>query len=90
VKFNFKQLKDAIAHMGYDINDAGDSATVDIEIIGEDPGNGELVECLRIAITYVKPPTNYSKAAQVSKSLEVYSDTVKSRPRYAETKHTEI
>jgi len=93
VKFNFKQIKDAIAHMGYDISDAGDNTVVDVEIINEDPGNGELVECLRINVTYTKPVSSYGKpdkVAQHTKSLEIYSDSVKKRPRYAEAKTSEV
>lgn len=90
MKFNFKQLKDAIAHMGYDVSDSGDSGVVDVELLNEDPGEGELVECLRVSITYTKPATTYSKASVVTKSLEIYSDSVKKRPQYAETKHSEL
>jgi len=90
VKFNFKQLKDAVAHMGYDITDAGADALVDIEMITEDPGQGNMVDCIRVAISYVKPATAYSKETQVTKTLEIYTDQAKTRPRYAETLHREI
>ena len=90
MKFNFKQLRDAIAHVGYDISDAGSDAVVDLEIISEDPGSGELVECMKVSISYTKPATAYSKETAVTKTLEIYSDKAKLRPRYAETKHLEI
>jgi hypothetical protein len=91
MKFNAKQLRDAITHMGYDINDAGDSVVVDVELITEDPGKGELVECMRISVSYTKPPSHYNKSStHLTKSLEIYADSVKKKPQYAETKHTEV
>jgi hypothetical protein len=90
MKFNFKHIKDAVAHMGYDINDAGVDAIVDLEVVTEDPGAGVLVDCVRVSISYTKPATTYSSSSHVTKSLEIYSDAAKQKPRYSETKYSEI
>ena len=90
MKFNFKQLKDAISHMGYDVTSAGVDAVVDVEMISEDPGRGIMVDCIKVSITYIKPSTNYSKQTEVTTVLEIYADNAKLKPRYSETKHCEI
>lgn len=72
------KLRDEVGH------DNIKNATIEVSMVGDDPGNGKMIECLTLKASKTVSPSqydNYKTLATYEYTMEVFADSEKRPPR---------
>jgi hypothetical protein len=94
LKFKFDVIKKALDELersavGYDPKRLKD-IELDISMCEEDPGKGQLIECVQIKCVTVSPATTYSREKEVTHTIEVFSSSENRPTRLHKTETYEV
>lgn len=102
MKIKLNEFYSAVRALTYDFSsyngeDAA-STEVEIELISENPGEGSMVDCIRLKTSHYRPDSSYTRSPdndttrqiQTVRILECYDSSTNQRPRMTKQETKEI
>lgn len=85
MRLKLVQLQSALKTLQYDLfYESINDAEIDVELIPEDPGTGQMIDCLKITFN-CKSMSVVNRASETSRVLEIYDPKSEQQPRFSKT-----